>query len=118
MVDIYVIIVYRKYTMKGQVMINKPLLQYDEVDEEMLAAMCKALAHPARIRILKHLIEVDSCICGEIVSVLPLAQSTVSQHLKVLKEAGLVNGELEGPAVCYCVDKDVLHSFKEAVAGL
>ncbi len=81
-------------------------------DEEAFARMCKALAHPARIKIFKHLKEVDSCICGKIVAILPLAQSTVSQHLKSMKEAGLIKGEVEGPAICYCIDKSMLQKFK------
>ncbi len=88
------------------------------LDVEAFAAVCKALGHPARIRILEHLRAVDSCICGQIVEILPLAQSTVSQHLKSLKQAGLVKGEVEGPAVCYCVDKTVLEAFQEMVASL
>jgi DNA-binding transcriptional ArsR family regulator len=88
------------------------------LDDEAFAAAGKALGHPARIRILEHLLAVDRCVCGQIVSIMPLAQSTVSQHLRVLKEAGLVKGEVEGPAVCYCVDKDMLRRFQERVAGL
>lgn len=83
-----------------------------------LAVICKALAHPARIRILRHLKEVDGCVCGRIVEVLPLAQSTVSQHLKILKEAGLVKGEVEGPRTCYCLDSQTLARFKALVLGL
>lgn len=70
-----------------------------------IADFCKALAHPARVEILEHLLKLDRCICGEIVSMLPLAQSTVSQHLKVLRDSGLVQGQIEGPKTCYCVDK-------------
>lgn len=73
-----------------------------------LATLCKALGHPARIEIMRHLLSIDKCICGDLVNALPLAQSTVSQHLKTLKEAGLVQGEIEGPRTCYCVDKVVL----------
>jgi len=82
------------------------------LDEALFARMCKALAHPARVRILAHLRQVDQCICGRIVEMLPLAQSTVSQHLKVLKEAGLIRGQVEGPSVCYCIDKDALERFR------
>lgn len=78
------------------------------LDDELLADCCKALGHPARIAILRHLLAEDRCICGRIVEIMPLAQSTVSQHLKILKQAGLVKGEVEGPKTCYCVDKDVL----------
>lgn len=72
--------------------------------EQELAAFAKALAHPARIAILEVLAKRNECICGEIVEILPLAQSTVSQHLKELKEAGLVNGTVDGPRSCYCIN--------------
>lgn len=75
-------------------------------DERRLAAMFKALGNPVRLAILKHLSDCRRCICGDIVAALPLAQSTVSQHLKVLKEAGLIRGEIEGPSTCYCVDAE------------
>lgn len=65
----------------------------------------KALAHPARIAILEVLIKKNACMCGDIVEVLPLSQSTVSQHLKELKEAGLIKGDIEGAKVCYCIDE-------------
>lgn len=83
-----------------------------------LADTCKALAHPARIRILKHLLDEDRCICGRIVDILPLAQSTVSQHLKILKEAGLVLGEVEGQKTCYCANRELLARFKGLIDGL
>jgi DNA-binding transcriptional ArsR family regulator len=88
------------------------------MDPESFASVCKALGHPARVRILEHLRSVDSCICGRIVEILPLAQSTVSQHLKCLKQAGLVKGEVEGPSVCYCVDRAVLERFKKTAETL
>ncbi len=72
----------------------------------LLSEYAKALSHPARISILRHLAERNTCICGEIVNILPLAQSTVSQHLKELKKAGLISGEIEGPRSCYCIDKE------------
>jgi DNA-binding transcriptional ArsR family regulator len=75
--------------------------------ENRLAAYAKALAHPARIAILQFLAKQQSCVCGEIVAVLPLSQSTVSQHLKELKEAGLIKGSIDGVNVCYCIhDKE------------
>ena len=80
--------------------------------------MAKALGHPARVRILKILIERNACICGAIVEALPLAQSTVSQHLKQLQEAGLIQGEIDGPRVCYCVDPVRLKRLKVLIAGL
>lgn len=77
---------------------------YNKADN-MLAAYAKALAHPARIAILKLLLKRQACICGDIVDELPLSQSTVSQHLKELKEVGLIKGEIEGVSVCYCIDE-------------
>lgn len=86
--------------------------------DEELAAMARALSHPARVAIVRHLAEAGTCICGQIVEVMPLAQATVSQHLKVLKEAGLVQGEVDGPRTCYCVAPDGLKRFKALVAAL
>jgi DNA-binding transcriptional ArsR family regulator len=74
------------------------------VEENKLAKYAKAFAHPARIAILKILASKDTCQCGGIVEELPLSQSTVSQHLKELKEAGLIKGEIEGVKTCYCID--------------
>ena len=89
-----------------------------QADEVQLAAWAKAVAHPARIAILKVLAERNTCLCGEIVDELPLAQATVSQHLKALKEAGFVQGEIEGPRTCYCLDWDELQRYREAVGDL
>jgi ArsR family transcriptional regulator len=75
------------------------------VKDNRIAKYAKALAHPARIAILKILIQRQACICGDIVEILPLSQSTVSQHLKELKEAGLIKGDIEGAKVCYCIDE-------------
>lgn len=86
--------------------------------DKQLAALAWAVAHPARVRILRILLARKACVCGELVEAMPLAQSTVSQHLKILKEAGLVQGEVEGPKVCYCVNPDGLARLKELVAGL
>ena len=88
------------------------------IDVEHLAKIFKALAHPTRIKILEHLITIDSCICNDIVNLFPFSQSTISQHLKLLKESGLVYGEIEGPATCYCVDKTVLNQLKTYTAQL
>src|SRR3990170_2877407 len=84
-------------------------------DELRLAKVFKALGNPIRLEILQRLAECDRCICGDLVAALPLAQSTVSQHLKVLKEAGLIRGEIEGPATCYCLDHAGLEWFKQEV---
>ncbi len=74
-------------------------------DQERTAAFARALGHPARIAIVEHLAQTRACVCGDIVDVLPLAQASVSQHLKTLKSAGLVKGEVEGTSVCYCLDE-------------
>lgn len=74
-------------------------------EELEVAKLMKVLGHPARVAILEHLLEVKKCICGEIVDVLPLAQPTVSQHLKELRNAGLIKGSVEGNTICYCIDE-------------
>ncbi len=79
--------------------------------EQELAAFAKAMSHPARIAILKMLAQHNECICGEIVEVLPLSQSTVSQHLKELKNAGLVNGTVDGQKSCYCINWKAFEKF-------
>ena len=83
-----------------------------------LAAWAKALAHPARVQILRTLAARGTCVCGQIVDALPLAQSTVSQHLKVLKEAGLIRGDIDGPRTCYCLDAGALARAQTALADL
>ena len=88
-----------------------------EADSD-LALMSKALGHPARVQILRMLTRKEACICGDIVDEIDLAQSTVSQHLKVLKDAGLVQGTIDGPRVCYCADSRALRRFKALVGGL
>jgi len=87
-------------------------------EEIELAELAKALGHPARIKILKILIDNNVCMCGQIVDQLPLAQATVSQHLKELKKAGLIQGEIEGPKTCYCLDNKKLKKAKEAFGSL
>ncbi|HUR52491.1 MAG TPA: metalloregulator ArsR/SmtB family transcription factor [Gemmataceae bacterium] len=96
----------------------KPAKVKPSAADEELAALAWAVAHPVRVRILRILIATEGCVCGELVDMLPLAQSTVSQHLKILKEAGLVRGEVDGPKVCYCVDADGLARLKELTAAL
>jgi ArsR family transcriptional regulator len=83
-----------------------------------LTLLAKALGHPARVQIVRLLVRRETCVCGDIVDELPLAQSTVSQHLKVLKEAGLVKGEIDGPRVCYCVEPRALRRLKALVGSL
>lgn len=83
-----------------------------------LARLAKALGHPARVAIVRRLLARGECACGEIVDGLPLAQPTVSQHLKVLKIAGLIVGEVDGPRVCYCVDPRMVRRVKDLIGGL
>ena len=80
-----------------------------------IATLAKALGHPARIAIIEYLLSVDTCICGDIVNELPLAQPTVSQHLKELKNAGLIKGNIEGNAICYCIDEDSLGKLNKYI---
>jgi ArsR family transcriptional regulator, arsenate/arsenite/antimonite-responsive transcriptional repressor len=88
-----------------------------EADEE-LALLAKAVGHPARVQILRLLVRRETCICGDIVDELPLAQSTVSQHLKVLKDAGLIRGEIDGPRIGYCIEPRTLRRLKSLVGSL
>lgn len=85
------------------------------IKQNKIAAYAKAMAHPARVAILQVLIKKQSCICGDIVDDLPLSQSTVSQHLKELKESGLIKGDIEGAKVCYCIDEEVWNNAKEYI---
>ena len=85
---------------------------------QRLAQLCKALGHPARIAIVDALRRIDGCVCGALVQMLPLAQSTVSQHLKILKQAGVVKGEIEGPRTCYCLNDAVLDEIRLLVESL
>lgn len=77
-----------------------------------LAILAKAMGHPARIAIIEYLLKTESCICGDIVNELPLAQPTVSQHLKELKNAGLIKGNIEGNAICYCLNEEGFTKLK------
>jgi DNA-binding transcriptional ArsR family regulator len=86
--------------------------------DEELAALAKAIGHPARVQILRILARRSTCVCGDLVAELPLAQSTVSQHLKVLKDAGLIRGDISGARVCYCVEPRALRRLRALVGGL
>lgn len=90
----------------------------NDATAEDLSRLAWAVAHPARVRIVRLLLGRKTCVCGEIVDQLPLAQSTVSQHLKILKESGLIQGEVDGPKVCYCINRDRLKQLKALIAGL
>jgi DNA-binding transcriptional ArsR family regulator len=88
------------------------------IKDNKIAKYAKALANPARIAILQLLIKKQSCVCGDIVDELPLSQSTISQHLKELKEAGLIKGDIDGAKVCYCIDEVEWANAKAYIASL
>jgi ArsR family transcriptional regulator len=92
--------------------------EQDVSDFESLATACKALSHPARLKILQTLASRGACICGEIVDVMPLSQATVSQHLKILKNAGLISGEIDGQKSCYCIHTGNISELREKFGQL
>lgn len=85
-------------------------------DQNEIATLLKALAHPARVAIIEYLLSVDTCICNDIVAEINLAQPTVSQHLKELKNAGIIQGEIEGKSICYCVNPETLKKLEHFIA--
>jgi len=87
-------------------------------EQNRLAVMLKAIAHPARIAILQQIIAANACICGDLVDELGLAQATISQHLKELKNAGLIQGTIEGVSVCYCIEPKAWLALQNEVGGL
>lgn len=107
-------------------------MQYNNLDETMgasksdsfsvkhneMATLFKALSHPARIAIIEYLLKVNECICGDIVNELPLAQPTVSQHLKELKNAGIIKGSIEGTAICYCLSPEAIIKMQDYFSGI
>jgi ArsR family transcriptional regulator, arsenate/arsenite/antimonite-responsive transcriptional repressor len=96
-----------------------PTKTYDLTEEDVrLVQLMKALAHPARMQVVRYLMDNPACITGDLVDALPLAQATVSQHLKVLREAGIITGTIDGPAVCYCLDRETVAWLRERVAAL
>jgi DNA-binding transcriptional ArsR family regulator len=86
-------------------------------EQNRLAAMAKAIAHPARIAILQHLLQSEACVCGDIVNQTGLAQATTSQHLKELKNAGIIQGTVEGTSVCYCINPLVWNEYRELLSA-
>lgn len=86
--------------------------------QNKMASLLKAFGHPARVAIMEYLMTVDTCICGDIVNELPLAQPTVSQHLKELKSAGLIKGSIEGNAICYCIDEKMIEELQNYFATI
>ena len=97
--------------MKKKCCISIPA-QPPSADDTSLARWANALAHPARVAIVRRLQQRKNCVCGDIADSLPLAQSTVSQHLKILKDAGLIEGQVDGPRVCYCLNREAMKKFK------
>jgi len=87
-------------------------------EDNDLATLARGLGHPLRVTILRTLLEQGQCLCGELVASLPRAQSTVSQHLKILKETGLVAGEIDGPRVCYCANREAVQRFQQLLETL
>jgi predicted transcriptional regulator len=87
-------------------------------EQNRLAVQLKAIAHPARIAILQELIKVNACICGDLVNELGLAQATISQHLKELKNAGIIQGTIEGASVCYCIEPKAWKALQDEMNGL
>ena len=96
---------------------DRQLVDQIDADEE-LARLAKALGHSLRVRIVRLLAQRTTCVCGELVGELPVAQSTVSQHLKILNQAGLIRGTIDGPRVCYCLEPDALKRLRELVNDL
>ncbi len=95
-----------------------PSSDIEPPDDETLAALAKAIAHPARIAILRILTQRETCVTGDVVAQLPLAQSTISEHLRILREAGLVQGEIEGPRTRYCINTSGLDTLRAGIATL
>lgn len=111
--QIYIVILQYKYTAVGATK-----TEYFTDKQNSIATLAKALGHPARIAILEYLMKVDTCICGDIVNQLPLAQPTVSQHLKELKTAGIIKGNIEGNSICYCIDEKIMTKLQNYFANI
>ncbi|TVQ44186.1 MAG: ArsR family transcriptional regulator [Saprospirales bacterium] len=86
--------------------------------QNQIATIAKALGHPARVAIIEHLLKVNQCICGDIVNELPLAQPTVSQHLRELKNAGIIQGTIEGNSICYCINEQTIDMLKTYISTI
>lgn len=95
------------------VLLNKTYNYSD--DQKQIALLAKAFAHPARVAILQHLFKINACVCGDLVNEIGLAQSTISQHLKELRQLGLIKGTVEGTSVCYCIDKENWSKMKNTM---
>ena len=88
------------------------------VEHNEMATLFKALSHPARVAIVDYLLSVDTCICGDIVNELPLAQPTISQHLKELKNANIIKGSIEGTAICYCINPETIQKIEQHFSSI
>jgi ArsR family transcriptional regulator len=88
------------------------------LEQNKIATIAKALGHPARIAIIEYLVKVNKCICGDIVNELPLAQPTISQHLKELKNADIIKGNIEGNSICYCINEEPFESIKSYFSAI
>ena len=86
--------------------------EFFSVEQNEMANLFKAMSHPARVAIVNYLLSVDACICGDIVNELPLAQPTISQHLKELKNANIIKGTIEGTAICYCINVETIQNIE------
>lgn len=84
-------------------------------EQKQIALFAKAFGHPARVSILQHLFKINACVCGDLVNEIGLAQSTISQHLKELRQLGLIKGNVEGTSVCYCIDPENWRKMKETM---
>lgn len=117
--DLILNLIHRIFTMndKENTMATAKTEDFTEIEIE-IAEIAKALSHPARIKILKILTDLNSCMVGNIVDLLPLSQSTVSQHLKELKRVNLIHGEVEGPKICYCINPKVMERAKKEFTKL
>jgi ArsR family transcriptional regulator len=94
---------------------DEPAPDFTQAD---FSQICKALGHPTRVKIVQYLREINRCFCRDIVDILPISQSTVSQHLKILKQSGLIQGEVDGSNTCYCIDLEIFNQLKKAINSL
>ena len=103
---------YRNIAILNIKLLGASKTEHFSEDQNKIATLAKALGHPARVAIIEYLLKIDSCICGDIVNELPLAQPTVSQHLRELKNAGIIKGEIEGNSICYCIDEKTISDLE------
>lgn len=92
--------------------------EHFSAQQNQIATIAKALGHPARVAIIEHLLKVNQCICNDIVDELPLAQPTISQHLRELKNAGIIKGTIEGNSICYCINENTLDLLKKYISAI